>query len=87
MKKLTEIETKEIINTIYQELKNRMIHPTGKFDNGGRWHAEHSDYISCRSPSRAWPFSEMTACRTKKYVKAIFEGLNCQTVESLRTSV
>lgn len=80
-------ETKEMINQIYMELKERMIHPAGKFDNGGRWYAENDSLISVRTPSRAFPYSEMVACRSKKYVKAVFEKFSCKTVESLRASV
>lgn len=76
-----------MINEIYQELKERMIHPTGTFDKGGRWYAENSDLINVRSPSRSYPYSEMTACRTKKYVKAVFEKISCKKVEDLRTAV
>jgi hypothetical protein len=87
MKKQTEQEKKDMINQIYQELKERMIHPSGKFDNGGRWYAENADLISCRTPSRAWPYSEMQACRTKKYVTKVAEKYNCKTTEELRASV
>lgn len=78
---------KEMINQIYHELKERMIHPTGKFDSGGRWFAENSELINVRSPSRAYPWSEMTACRSKKYVKACFEKFKCKKVEDLRAAV
>ena len=70
MKGIMETQ-KEIINQIYSELKIRQIHPSGKFDNGGRWYATNSDLISCRTPSRAWPYSEMRACRTKKFKKLL----------------
>jgi len=91
-KKLTAAEKKavkekEIINIVYLELKERMIHPSGEFDNGGRWYADNSDLISCRTPSRSWPYSEMQACRTKKYVKKVQESFKCKTVKSLRTQV
>lgn len=87
MKKQTEQEKKDMINQIYGELKDRQIHPSGKFDNGGRWYSDNSDLISCRTPSRAWPYSEMTACRTKKYIKKVAEKFGCKTIEELRASV
>jgi hypothetical protein len=78
---------KEIINRVYNELKNRTIHPSGKFDNGGRWYAEHSELISVRRPSRAYPYSEMCACRTKKYVRAVQEAFDCETYDELKNRV
>ena len=89
MKKLTkkQEQIKQNIVIIYSELKERMIHPSGTFDKGGRWYAENGDLISCRSPSRSWPYSEMTACRTRKYVTAVQEKFSCKTVEELRISV
>lgn len=91
-KKLTAAEkkaaaVKKMINTVYCELKERMIHPSGEFDDAGRWYSDNTDLISCRTPSRAWPFSEMHACRTKKYVKKVQEFFECKTVEQLRDNV
>jgi hypothetical protein len=77
----------EIINEVYLQLKNREIHPSGTFDSAGRFHAANSDLISVRAPSRAWPFSHMVACRTKKYVKAVCEKFSCFTVEALKSKI
>ncbi len=78
---------KDAIQTVYEMLKNREIHPSGTFDGQGRFYATHSDIIDVREPSRAWPFSHITACRTKKYVKAVCEKFGCTTVEELKKSV
>jgi hypothetical protein len=80
---LQPIETRKV----YQMLKNREIHPSGKFDDAGRFYAEHNDLINVRAPSRRWPYSEMVACRTHKYVKAVAKRFNCQTVEELKAKV
>lgn len=80
-------QQKEMIAQVYAELKERMIHPSGKFDKAGRWYADNDDLISCREPSRAWPYSQMQACRTKKYVKAVCEKFDCKTIGELRASV
>jgi len=77
----------ETINQVYAELQSRSINPSGKFDNAGRWYAENSDLISVRSPSRAWPYSQMLACRTKKYVARVATKYGCETVEQLRAAV
>jgi hypothetical protein len=78
---------KEIIQSVYESLKSRELHPTGKFDKAGRWYAKNGDLIDVREPTRAWPYSEMTACRTKKYVKAVCEKFGCETEAELRKSV
>ena len=73
----------EDIKEVYFMLKERVIHPAGNFDKGGRWWAEHDDLISVRTPSRSFPFSQMTACRTLKYVKAVAEKFKPATKEEL----
>lgn len=78
---------KEIIASVYKMLKDRDIHPSGTFAGGGRWHAEHGELICVRMPSRAWPYSEMTACRTLKYVKAVCEKFGCKTEKELMEAV
>lgn len=75
------------IDIVYGMLKSRQIHPSGKFDNAGRFYATHSDLIRVRPPSRAYPYSHMTACRTKKYVKAVAEKFGCEDVETLKKHV
>lgn len=75
--------SQEILKEVYQLLQDREIHPSGRFDNGGRFYAVHVDLINVRSPSRKWPFSHMTACRTLKYVKAVNEKFKPKTKEEL----
>ncbi len=68
---------------VYAMLKNREVHPSGSFDKAGRFYAEHGELISVRSPSRAYPYSQMQACRTLKYVKAIVEHFGCTSKEEI----
>lgn len=77
------MQNSKIINIVYNKLKNREINPSGKFDNAGRWYAHNVDLINVREPSRSWPYSQMTACRTKKYVKAVCEKFECADLDSL----
>lgn len=79
--------TTTIINEVYEMLKTRKINPRGTFDKGGRFCAEHSGLISVRTPSKAYPYSELVACRTKKYVTAVFNHFGCTTVEELLAKV
>lgn len=69
---------KLIIKEIYELAKNRAIHPAGKFDNAGRWHPadllENSVSSDIRQPSRAWPYSLMVHCRTRKFIKNFVEN-------------
>lgn len=71
------------IKEVYKMLKNREINPSGSFDSGGRWYANNKELINVRTPSRAWPYSEMVACRTLKYVKAVQAKFNCDNLNSL----
>ena len=80
-----EIET--AIKEVYTMLKERSVHPSGKKDQGGRWYADHGDLINVREPSRAWPWSQMASCRTKKYVKAIAEKFNCNTTQEIISNI
>ena len=56
----------------YLELKDRRRHPVGKYDGGGRWYPaqEHACCTGIRGPSRAYPYSLMTHCRTAQHVAA-----------------
>lgn len=78
---------KEMINAVYQELKDRRIHPQGKFDNAGRFYLTNSKLVDVREPSRAYPYSQMKAGRTRKYVAAVAEAFSCETVEDLKSRV
>ena len=77
----------KIIDEVYQALKDRDIHPSGTFDNGGRFYAANQDLIFVRAPARKWPFSHMQACRTKKYVEKVCAKFDCQTLEELKGRV
>ena len=62
--------------TEYLKLKNRKTHPEGTFDSGGRFYLAESEKCVCcrgiRSPSRAYPYSEMKHARTLKHVAIKF---------------
>tara|TARA_R110002126_G_scaffold17570_2_gene68297 strand:- start:802 stop:1047 length:246 start_codon:yes stop_codon:yes gene_type:complete len=81
------MEKKEIVNAVYNDLKNRKIHPSGKWDNGGRFYATNEDLINVRAPSRAHPLSQMAACRTKKYVTKVAAKFGCTTLDQLTANV
>lgn len=82
-KKNIKKSSKEMIDIVYNMLKNREIHPSGTFDKAGRWYADNSDLINVREPSRAWPYSQMAACRTKKYVSKIYDKYHPKDVKEL----
>ena len=60
---------------IYLNRKNRLSHPDGDFDNAQRWYPSKSEHRDCcdeiRSPSRAYPYSYMTHCRSLEHVAAL----------------
>lgn len=72
-KKVTKKEFEEKVNNVYEMRKERMTHPDGKFDNGGRWYPAVGEKCDCcrsiREPSRAYPYSLMVHCRTKVHIK------------------
>jgi len=56
--------------TRYLDLQSRKIHPSGDFDNARRW-GPNKQLECCkgiRTPSRKWPYSLMTHCRTMAHV-------------------
>jgi len=66
---------KNIINLVHELLDKRVIHPNGTFDKQGRWYSNNSHIISVREPSRAYPYSQMKHCRTKKYVQNCYDEI------------
>lgn len=82
--KEAEISNKDI-REVYNMLQNRMIHPKGSFDKSGRFFIEERDLIDVRSPSRAYPYSEMNAGRSLKFVKKIAKRYGVDTKEELIT--
>ncbi|MBH05161.1 MAG: hypothetical protein CMJ20_02450 [Phycisphaeraceae bacterium] len=85
-----QTEQQKAIAAVYELLKTRAIHPSGKFDKGGRWFPceANADLVGhIRSPSRSWPYSYLKACRSKKFVKAVAEKYNAQTVEELKAKI
>ena len=75
--------TKDDIEAVYADLQARRLHPRGEFDKGGRFYLTYN-LTDVRAPSRAHPYSQMVAGRTKKYIKAIVEAHNPSTVAELR---
>lgn len=72
------------IERVYRDLQERKLHPSGRFDSAGRFYLDHADLVDVRSPSRTYPYSQMRAGRTKKYVRAVAQVYHCTTVEDLR---
>lgn len=59
------------VSAVWEDLKNRRIHPGGEFDSGGRFYSDFDGLgEGVRSPSRSWPYSQMTAARTEVYAMA-----------------
>lgn len=70
---------------MYWMLKNRYIHPSGKMDKAGRWYPSEEEWQKCcssiRSPSRAYPWSLMTHCRTAEHVAHCF-GVDAKEIKN-----
>lgn len=65
------------IETVYQARKERLIDPHGSFDSAGRWHPTPDEDAgltdTIRRPSRTWPYSLLTAARTRKHARRLAE--------------
>lgn len=61
--------------SLYALRKSRETHPEGRSD-GKRWYASGREMCRCckdiRSPSAAFPWSQMTHCRSKKHCVSLF---------------
>jgi hypothetical protein len=75
---MTKLETKSLVAAVYTARKDRKSHPEGRTDNAGRWYPSErenadGDGSSTRSPSRAWPWSYMSRCRTRQHCAVLVE--------------
>lgn len=75
--------TKDDLKTVYVMLKDRQLHPAGEFDKAGRFYLEDAELVDVRAPSAKYPFSQMNAGRTSKFVKAMSEKYKPQTLDQL----
>jgi hypothetical protein len=69
---------KAIADGVWQRRQDRAVHPEGTFDKAKRFYPsdrEEADDVvgEVRSPSRAWPYSYMTRCRTRSHCRALVE--------------
>lgn len=71
----------------YIKRRDRITHPAGSTDNGGRWFPLESESRPCcdhiRAPSRAFPWSLSHHCRTMPHVAALYNV----DVKALRKAV
>lgn len=62
----------EQVERIYRSRKSRRTHPCGQFDGAGRWYPNGGEEQECcsdiRRPTRAWPYSLMLHCRTRRHI-------------------
>ena len=60
----------------WKNLQERQVHPDGSFDKSGRFYPSEEERESCcdsiRSPSRSFPYSYMTHCRSMGHVAQKF---------------
>ncbi len=69
----------DVVDMVYQSRKNRNSDPVGSFDRQGRFYLGEEEVCSCcsaiRTPSKAYPYSELTHARTKKHVTNLVEAI------------
>lgn len=83
LQSMPESVTKADLKTVYVMLKDRQLHPAGEFDKMGRFYLEDDELVDVRAPSAKYPFSQMNAGRTSKFVKAMSEKYKPQTIDQL----
>lgn len=70
-------EERALIKATYEARRDRIEHPDGRTDNGGRWYPSDEERCECcayvRSPSRAYPWSYMLHCRTRVHVQQLLK--------------
>ncbi len=70
------------------ERQNRISHPDGSNDKGGRWYPSDGERQLCcqsvRSPSRGYPWSYMVHCRTAKHIATLY-GVDERSLKRLAT--
>ena len=69
---MIDFEQIEKLADEFMSLEKRFIHPSGRFDNAGRWHptAEYDCCRGIRRPSRAYPYTLLNHCRTFRHFLA-----------------
>jgi hypothetical protein len=75
--------TPEEMKAVYLALKNRDKNPRGTFDKKGIFYITDSELINVRSPSRRYPYSQMNAARTAKFVKALAKKYRVRSLREL----
>ena len=75
MANTTLADARKLIADKYTARQARTEHPDGTFDKGLRWNPSEDERCECcgsvRTPSRAYPWSMMAHCRTRKHVQAL----------------
>ncbi|TAH43647.1 MAG: hypothetical protein EYC69_02215 [Bacteroidetes bacterium] len=91
MMSTVEIQTGNMsaaIDCYYKRLE-RSEHPTGRFDKAGRWFPEDEEKCDCcfglRAPSRAYPYSLMTHCRSINHIATLFSVDNSKMKSHIRS--
>lgn len=77
--KVTSDEMKEV----YLQLKDRHKNPRGSFDKAGRFYLIDIELVDVRNPSSKYPYTQMDAGRTAKFVKSLAEKYKCQSKDEL----
>lgn len=72
----------------YIARQNRNSHPDGTFDRAGRFYPADDERRPCcagiRPPSRAYPYSEMTHCRSALHVARLFAVDRTEMMRAVR---
>jgi len=70
---------KRLAKCVFEARRDRVRNPEGTFDCAGRWYPSEredqgGDGSSVRPPSRGWPYSFNTRCRTLAHCKVLVQA-------------
>jgi hypothetical protein len=72
----TQVKINKAVKT-YLDRQVRKEHPGGEFDSKGRWYPDEEERQECcdsiRRPSRCWPYSLLSHCRSAEHVANGYE--------------
>lgn len=76
MELTTQYPEKTVIKWMYERRRDRIDHPDGNFDNAKRWYPADGEKCDCcnsiRRPSRDYPYSYMTHCRSRAHCTELY---------------
>lgn len=75
--------SKDDLKAVFTMLQERKLHPRGEFDKQGRFYLQDSELVNVCPPSFKYPYSQMTAGRSLKFIRALVDTYKPQSRDEL----